>query len=114
MSEVARSDNQQIMAKLDRLAEEVARMRALQETETARCPHREDIARAKNNVARIEKVESKLVEVDDAIGALKTAILKVAEFVEKHPEVKELDLNPVFAYPDGAIAVDARIVVAEA
>lgn len=48
------------------------------------------------------------------IGALKTAILKVAEFVEKHPEVKELDLNPVFAYPDGAIAVDARIVVAEA
>lgn len=71
MSEVARSDNQQIMAKLDRLAEEVARMRALQETETARCPHREDIARAKNNVARIEKVESKLVEVDDAIGALR-------------------------------------------
>jgi hypothetical protein len=71
VSEVARSDNQQIMAKLDRLAEEVARMRALQETETARCPHREDIARAKNNVARIEKVESKLVEVDDAIGALR-------------------------------------------
>lgn len=71
MSEVARSDNQQIMAKLDRLAEDVARMRALQETETARCPHREDIARAKNNVARIEKVESKLVEVDDAIGALR-------------------------------------------
>ncbi len=71
MSEVARSDSQQIMAKLDRLAEEVARMRALQETETARCPHREDIARAKNNVARIEKVESKLVEVDDAIGALR-------------------------------------------
>jgi len=71
VSEVARSDSQQIMAKLDRLAEEVARMRALQETETARCPHREDIARAKNNVARIEKVESKLVEVDDAIGALR-------------------------------------------
>ena len=48
------------------------------------------------------------------IGALKTAILKVAKFVEQHPEVKELDLNPVFAYPDGAIAVDARIVVAGA
>jgi acyl-CoA synthetase (NDP forming) len=48
------------------------------------------------------------------IGALKSAILKVAKFVEAHPEVRELDLNPVFAYPDGAIAVDARIVVAEA
>ncbi|MBI2765672.1 MAG: acetate--CoA ligase family protein [Chloroflexi bacterium] len=48
------------------------------------------------------------------VGALKSAILKVAKFVEAHPEVRELDLNPVFAYPDGAIAVDARIVVSEA
>lgn len=47
------------------------------------------------------------------IQALKKAILKVSEFVEQHPEVRELDLNPVFAYPDGAVAVDARIVVAE-
>jgi acyl-CoA synthetase (NDP forming) len=48
------------------------------------------------------------------VDALKSAILKVAEFVEQHPEVRELDLNPVFAYPDGAVAVDARIVVSEA
>ena len=47
------------------------------------------------------------------IAALKHTILKVSEFVEKHPEVQELDLNPVFAYPDGAIAVDARIVISE-
>jgi acyl-CoA synthetase (NDP forming) len=48
------------------------------------------------------------------IASLRTAILKVADFVEQHPEVRELDLNPVFAYPDGAIAVDARIVLSEA
>lgn len=48
------------------------------------------------------------------IEALKQTILKVSEFVQAHPEVKELDLNPVFAYPDGALAVDARIVVGEA
>jgi acyl-CoA synthetase (NDP forming) len=48
------------------------------------------------------------------IASLRTAILKVADFVEQHPEVHELDLNPVFAYPDGAIAVDARIVLSEA
>lgn len=48
------------------------------------------------------------------IEALKRTILKVSEFVQAHPEVKELDLNPVFAYPDGALAVDARIVVSEA
>jgi len=31
--------------------------------------------------------------------------------VEQHPEVAELDLNPVFAYSDGAIAVDARVIL---
>ncbi|HJP41430.1 MAG TPA: acetate--CoA ligase family protein [Dehalococcoidia bacterium] len=46
-------------------------------------------------------------------GALRDAILNVAKFVEAHPEVQELDLNPMFAYPDGTIAVDARIVVSE-
>jgi acetyl-CoA synthetase (ADP-forming) len=31
--------------------------------------------------------------------------------VEKNPEIKELDLNPVFAYNKGAVAVDARVVL---
>ena len=48
------------------------------------------------------------------IAALKSAILKVSAFVQEHPEVQELDLNPMFAYADGAIAVDARIVIAGA
>jgi hypothetical protein len=38
-------------------------------------------------------------------------ILLVSTFVEQHPEIKELDLNPVFAYKDGAVAVDARVVL---
>lgn len=46
------------------------------------------------------------------LGALEGLILKVSQFIEAHPEIEELDLNPVFAYPDGCIAVDARIVVA--
>ena len=45
------------------------------------------------------------------LAALEKLILKLSEFVEAHPEIEELDLNPVFAYRDGAIAVDARIVV---
>lgn len=48
------------------------------------------------------------------ITALKSAILKVSAFVQAHPEVQELDLNPMFAYADGAIAVDARIVISGA
>ena len=46
-------------------------------------------------------------------AAIKRAILKVAEFVERNPDVRELDLNPMLVYPDGAIAVDARIVIFE-
>jgi acyl-CoA synthetase (NDP forming) len=46
-------------------------------------------------------------------AALCAAILKVSEFIEHNPEVQELDLNPMIAYPDGVIAVDARIVISE-
>ena len=46
------------------------------------------------------------------LAALETLLLKLSEFVEANPQVEELDLNPVFAYKDGAIAVDARIVIA--
>ncbi len=47
------------------------------------------------------------------VAALEALLLKVSAFVDGHPEVAELDLNPVFAYPDGAVAVDARIVLSE-
>ncbi len=47
------------------------------------------------------------------IGSLQELLLKVSSFVEQHPEIAELDLNPVFAYKDGAKAVDARIVLGE-
>jgi acyl-CoA synthetase (NDP forming) len=48
------------------------------------------------------------------IPSLVDALLKVSALVEKTPEIKEIDLNPVFAYKDAAVAVDARIVLEEA
>jgi acyl-CoA synthetase (NDP forming) len=48
------------------------------------------------------------------IASLVDVLLKVSRLVEKTPEIKELDLNPVFAYQDSAVAVDARIVLEEA
>ena len=45
------------------------------------------------------------------VANLEDMILKVSDFVEKYPEIKELDLNPIFAYKDDAVAVDARVVL---
>ncbi len=45
------------------------------------------------------------------IPALQDLLVKLSSFVEAHPDVAELDLNPLFAYPNGAVAVDARIVL---
>jgi len=45
------------------------------------------------------------------ISALEELIVKVSQFVDKNPQIKELDLNPVFAYPDKAVAIDARIIL---
>jgi acyl-CoA synthetase (NDP forming) len=45
------------------------------------------------------------------VSNLEELLLKVSTFVEQNPGVRELDLNPVFAYSDGAVAVDARIVM---
>ena len=47
------------------------------------------------------------------VSNLEELLLKVSDFVEQNPAVKELDLNPIFAYSNGAIAVDARVVLEE-
>ena len=38
-------------------------------------------------------------------------LLKVSELAMNNPRMMELDINPVFAYAKGAIAVDARILL---
>ncbi|MFQ5925030.1 MAG: acetate--CoA ligase family protein [Dehalococcoidia bacterium] len=45
------------------------------------------------------------------IAVLEEFLLKVSDFVERKPEIKELDINPIFAYSDGALAVDARVIL---
>ena len=44
-------------------------------------------------------------------AALADMIVRVSQLVNDYPEISELDLNPVFATKDGAIAADVRIVV---
>ncbi len=45
------------------------------------------------------------------LEAIESMLLQLSEFAEANPDIAELDLNPVFARPDGAVAVDARILL---
>ncbi|HEY79077.1 MAG TPA: acetyl-CoA synthetase [Dehalococcoidia bacterium] len=45
------------------------------------------------------------------VSYLEELLLKVSRLVEATPEIKELDINPIFAYSDGAVAVDARVIL---
>jgi acetyl-CoA synthetase (ADP-forming) len=45
------------------------------------------------------------------VSNLEDYLLKVSDFVEQNPAIKELDLNPIFAYSDSAVAVDARVIL---
>ena len=47
------------------------------------------------------------------VASLKDILLKVSDLVTTHPAIKEVDLNPVFAYPDASIVVDARVILEE-
>ena len=47
------------------------------------------------------------------IPALKRLLLQISDFVVNNPEISEMDLNPVFLYPDGYTVVDARIILGE-
>ena len=42
--------------------------------------------------------------------ALADCLIALAQMAENHPEILEIDLNPVIAYPDGILTVDARII----
>ena len=45
------------------------------------------------------------------VQSLEDLLLKLSGFVLEYPEIKELDLNPIFAYSNGNVAVDARIIL---
>ena len=43
---------------------------------------------------------------------VKDLLMNVSQFVLNHPEIDELDLNPVFAYKDSVLVADARVITA--
>ena len=47
------------------------------------------------------------------MDALVDVLIDVSSLMLQHSAISQLDLNPVIAYPDGAVAVDTRIVLAK-
>ncbi|MDD3470290.1 MAG: acetate--CoA ligase family protein [Thermoguttaceae bacterium] len=47
------------------------------------------------------------------IDKLVDVIIRFGQLVSDYPEIKELDINPVLATPDGVMALDARVVLDE-
>ncbi len=45
-------------------------------------------------------------------GAVAAVLLRVSDMVSEMPQIVELDINPLFAGPEGVLAVDARIAIA--
>lgn len=45
------------------------------------------------------------------VRCLREMLVKLSDFVHATPGIEEIDMNPVFAYKDGAVVVDARIIL---
>src|SRR4030042_4712235 len=45
------------------------------------------------------------------ISALVEIILKISKLIEENPQIKEIELNPILAYRDKALGIDARIIL---
>ena len=48
------------------------------------------------------------------VAYLHQMLLRLSDFVNATPEIEEIDMNPVFSYKDGAVVVDARIILSAA
>jgi acyl-CoA synthetase (NDP forming)/GNAT superfamily N-acetyltransferase len=84
----------------DPLADHVARLAPLTSTDADDLVHSARIARALLGHDGQHAAD---------VGALSEVLLRVSQLADGLPQVAELELNPVIARPDGAVAVDARV-----
>ena len=49
--------------------------------------------------------------LDERFDAIADVIIKVGNIMSEMNEINEMELNPLIVYPEGSMAVDARIVL---
>lgn len=82
----------------------------LKDSYTALPPLNEFIARKMIACTKVSKLLGNFRGQAAAdMDAIVQVLMRVSDLVSELPEIQELDLNPLFATPDGVLAVDARI-----
>jgi acyl-CoA synthetase (NDP forming) len=84
----------------DVLADRAARLAPLTDVDAA------ELVRAPRAAALLDGYRGRPA-VD--LAGLEDALIRLAELAADHPDIAEVDLNPVIARPDGIVAVDARV-----
>jgi len=74
----------------------------------------EDASEMIRSLATFPLLEGYRGSVPVDIPSLEDVLLRVSTMVEAHPEILEMDCNPVKVTPQGASIVDARVRVATA
>jgi len=86
-------------AKIDDLQDRAARTETMIETEALRCPHREDIARGRNNVKRMDKIEGAVEANSHMIQTMQVKIASWAGFASMASVAVAELIKYVFATP---------------
>lgn len=73
------------------------------------------LARAQMTLTRVWRLlQAYRGKPEAAIDAIAEVLIRLGQLAADHPEIRELDINPLLADADGVIAVDARIRIAPA
>jgi acetate---CoA ligase (ADP-forming) len=67
-----------------------------------------DMVRAIRGVKLLQGVRG---EPASDLAAAEDAIQRISQLVGDHPEIREMDVNPWLAFPEGGVAVDGRIAI---
>jgi acetyltransferase len=79
-------------------------------------PIRENVATEMiHEIRSIKLLEGVRGEPPSDLHAVADCLLRLSQFVTDHPQISELDINPLLVYPrgKGAMVADARIILSE-